>query len=80
MADTPSKVLVQVDDGAWVDPLHVTCIRAVSVGTQGHVRITLDNGDDFDVLQHECELNRPDDSLVDQLMEKLMNGARRATL
>lgn len=68
------KVLVQVDEGAYVDPLRVVCVRSVSVGTQGYVRVTLENGDDFDVLQHDCDLNSPDTSLAQGVIEKLHRG------
>lgn len=65
------KVLVRIDDGAYVDPLRVVCVRAVAVGTQGHVRVTLDNGDDFDVLRHDCALNQPDTELADDVVMRL---------
>lgn len=72
--------MVQLDEGAWVDPLHVTCVRAEAIGTQGFVRVTLDNHDTFDVLHHACELNAPDASLADQLMDKMMEAARRVVI
>lgn len=68
------KVLVKVDEGAYVDPLRVVCVRVIAVGSKGYVRVTLENGDDFDVRQHDCELNRPDTHQADQVIEQLMAG------
>lgn len=65
------KVLVRIDDGVYVDPLRVACVRAVAVSIQGHVRVTLDNGDDFDVLHHDCLPGQPDTELADELMARL---------
>lgn len=73
------KVLVRVDEGCYVDPHKVSCIRAIAVGNQGYVRVTLENGDDFDVLRHDCELNTPDTSLVDAVIERMQQAfSRRA--
>lgn len=69
-----SKVLVRIDEGAYVDPLRVVCVRVIAVGSKGYVRVTLENGDDFDVRQHDCELNRPDTHQADQVIEQLMAG------
>lgn len=75
--ETPRKMMVRIEEGVWVDPMRVTCIRAVAVGTKGYVRVTLDNGDDFDACEHDCDLNDPDPSKVEGLMDRFMDAVNR---
>lgn len=75
-----SKVMVEVDDGAYVDPMHVVSVRSVSFGTWGVVRIKTDDGDTFDIRRHPTESHdQPDPEPARDVIEKLMQGAVAAS-
>lgn len=66
-----SKALMQIDEGVWIDPLHIVCVEPYAIGNKGYVRVSMDNGDSFLCRYHHCEPNKPDPQVAEDMMADL---------
>lgn len=73
----PKKILIEIDEGVYVDPHQIASLRSVSYGRRGVVRVSLLNGDHFDVREHDTENGR-DPSQAVALLEHIVDQVAEA--
>lgn len=69
------KVLVQVEQGVWVDPMHVVAVLPIAIGTRGFAKIMLDTGESIQCCEHEVIIaGKADPEIVENSMKEIIDA------